>query len=180
MLSDRDIRWVLETKDLEITPSPLGNSGSQIQGACVDLRLDNVLKVPKDTIGDVTVELATFRPGRFIARNFTQVSITDNGYELLPKQFVLGQTVETIKLGNRLIGMIEGRSRFARLGIAVHVTAPKIDPGFHGPITLEIVNLGNFKCRFSAGMPVATLMLDWLSSPAQDVYNGELQGISPS
>lgn len=179
MLSDQDIRWVLQTKDLEITPSPLGDTGPTIQGACVDLRLHNILQEPKDSLGDFAVELETYQPSRFVSRNFKEVDIAQVGYVLSPGEFVLGQTVETVKLGNRLLGKLEGRSRFARLGIGVHVTAPKIDPGFHGPITLEIFNVGRFQCKFSAGMAVATLMLDWLSSPAEDIYDGDLQVIRP-
>ena len=175
MLSDRDIRWALQTGELEITPSPLDDTGPTIQGCCVDLRLHDVLQEPEESTGDFTVDLETFQPGRFVSRNFKEVSMTDGGYVLSPGQFILGKTAETVKLGNRLSGKIEGRSRFARLGIGVHLTAPKIDPGFHGPITLEIFNVGRFRCRFSAGMAIATLMLDWLSSPAEDIYDGDLQ-----
>ena len=179
MLSDRDIRWVLQIGELEITPSPLDETGPTIQGCCVDLRLHDVLQEPKESADDFTVELETFQPGRFVSRNLKEVSMTDGGYVLSPGEFILGKTAETVKLGNRLSGKIEGRSRFARLGIGVHITAPKIDPGFRNAITLEIFNLGPWKVELAAGIPICTLLIEELRSSAEVGYSGVFQGALP-
>jgi dCTP deaminase len=56
--------------------------------------------------------------------------------------FVLSQTLEAVKIPLDLMGLVEGRSSWARFGVSVHVTAPKIDPGFSDPITLEFTNHG--------------------------------------
>ena len=61
---------------------------------------------------------------------------------LEPGRFVLAQTYEKITIPNDLIGWVEGRSSWARLGISIHITAPKVDPGFSGRITLEMANIG--------------------------------------
>lgn len=60
---------------------------------------------------------------------------------LRPRQLVLAQTLEVVHLPNDLMGLVEGRSSWARFGVGVHVTAPKIDPGYRQPITLELFNL---------------------------------------
>jgi dCTP deaminase len=39
--------------------------------------------------------------------------------------------------------MVEGRSTYARAGLSMHQTAPWLQPGWHGQITLEIRNSGN-------------------------------------
>ncbi len=64
-------------------------------------------------------------------------------YLLPPGDFVLAQTLETIRIPNDLVGFVEGRSSWARIGIAIHINAPKIDPGFEAPITLEMANFGS-------------------------------------
>lgn len=63
-------------------------------------------------------------------------------FRLEPGAFVLAHTLERVRIPDDVVGLVEGRSSFARVGITVHVTAPKIDPGFDGTITLEMANFG--------------------------------------
>ncbi len=65
-----------------------------------------------------------------------------NSITLRPNDFVLVPTYEKVKIPNNLIGLIEGRSTYARLGLSMHRTAPWIQPGWSGPIILEIRNSG--------------------------------------
>ena len=172
VLSDRDIAWVLETGDLQITPDL---ATDRIQGACIDLLLDEVIQVPQNG-SDFTVELDTFNATRFVEQHSKRKLMQgSSGHVLKPGDFIIGKTVETVGLSPRLAGRVEGRSRYARVGIGVHVTAPKIDPGFEGSITLEIFNLGLYSCRLIPGMTIATLQLEWLSSPADRAYQGQFQ-----
>ena len=73
---------------------------------------------------------------------------TDDGmgrpekFDLHPGEFVLALTYETITMPNHLIGLVEGRSTYARVGLSMHQTAPWIQPGWSGQITLEIRNSG--------------------------------------
>jgi dCTP deaminase len=63
-----------------------------------------------------------------------------------PGEFVLALTLEKISIPNHLIGMIEGRSTYARIGLSMHQTAPWIQPGWKNtPIILEIRNNGSLK-----------------------------------
>jgi dCTP deaminase len=63
-------------------------------------------------------------------------------YELSPREFVLALTYESIQVPRNLIARIEGRSTYARMGLSMHQTAPWIQPGWSGPIVLEIANHG--------------------------------------
>lgn len=63
-------------------------------------------------------------------------------YCLDPDEFVLAQTYERIWIPRNLIAMVEGRSSYARAGLSMHQTAPWIQPGWNGHITLEIRNSG--------------------------------------
>jgi len=90
-------------------------------------------------------------------------------YRLEPGQFVLAQTLERICIPHDLVGLVEGRSSWARVGVTIHVTAPKIDPGFDAPITLEMVNFGKVAVELRAGRDrPAQLMLLQLSTPLEE------------
>jgi dCTP deaminase len=63
-----------------------------------------------------------------------------------PDSFVLVRTLDYIYLPvkGKLAARVEGRSKQARLGMTVHLTAPTIHAGFRGKIVLEILNQGPF------------------------------------
>ena len=61
---------------------------------------------------------------------------------LHPNNFILAMTYESIKIPTNLIALVEGRSTYARVGLSMHQTAPWIQPGWSGPIILEIMNNG--------------------------------------
>lgn len=62
-------------------------------------------------------------------------------FTLGPGQTVLGITRERIRLAANLCGWLEGRSRFARMGLTVHVTAGFLSPGIDNRQVLEISNV---------------------------------------
>ncbi|ESC71964.1 deoxycytidine triphosphate deaminase [Salmonella enterica subsp. enterica serovar Newport str. WA_14881] len=45
------------------------------------------------------------------------------------------------------MGWLDGRSSLARLGLMVHVTAHRIDPGWSGCIVLEFTTPGSCRWR---------------------------------
>ena len=63
-------------------------------------------------------------------------------YVIEPNEFILAVTYERIWIPRHLIGMVEGRSTYARAGLSMHQTAPWLQPGWNGHITLEIRNSG--------------------------------------
>jgi len=92
-------------------------------------------------------------------------------------ELVLAQTRETVHLPNDLMGLVEGRSSWARMGVGIHVTAPKIDPGWNRPITLELTNHSQVNYELEAGLErPCQLMLLKLSNPLTEA---QLYGTSP-
>ena len=59
-------------------------------------------------------------------------------YCIEPEEFILAQTYEHIWIPRNLIARVEG----ARVGLSMHETAPWLQPGWDGKITLEIRNSG--------------------------------------
>jgi dCTP deaminase len=101
-------------------------------------------------------------------------------FTLEPKEFVLTQTLEAVHLPHDLMGLVEGRSSWARLGISVHVTAPKIDPGFNAPITLELTNHSKMSVMLVAGEDQpCQLILVKLSKPLkpEEMYGASAEDI---
>lgn len=86
---------------------------------------------------------------------------------LMPGQFVLGHSMEYLKLDNRIAAELEGRSSFARLGIEIHMTAGFVDPGFEGVLTFEIFNAGHSPVKLYPGMRIGQLRFIEISEPAK-------------
>ena len=71
----------------------------------------------------------------------TLIQLDGSGYTMRPGETVLGVTVENITLATNIAGWLEGRSRFARLGLMVHISSPFMQPGINNREVLEIANL---------------------------------------
>jgi dCTP deaminase len=82
-------------------------------------------------------------------------------------QFLLGHSMEYVKLPNDIGGNLEGRSSFARLGIEIHMTAGNIDPGFEGVITFEIYNAGPTTVKLYPGMRIGQIRFEKNSMPKE-------------
>jgi len=110
----------------------------QIGPASVDLHLGNSFRrfIHHNEVFAV-VEEANFE-------EITEfVEIKDGGSLLLkPGETILGITREKITLSPNLAGWLEGRSRFARIGLGVHITSGFAQPGIKNHQVLEITNLG--------------------------------------
>lgn len=82
-----------------------------------------------------------------------------------PGQFILGHSMEYIKLPDTIVADLEGRSSFARLGIEIHMTAGFIDPGFEGVLTFEIFNAGPSPVKLYPGVRVGQLRFTRVGQP---------------
>lgn len=194
ILSDRDIKKRLDKGDLVI--EPIEDRELQIQPASVDLRLGNEFKTFRKTLESYIDPFDKCSIQRYYSEgdiknptlDFFQkekpVSPDDLNHEVLeydaqyiirPQDFLLGTTLEYVKIPDDLVGRLEGRSSLGRLGIVIHSTAGFIDPGFEGTITLEIGNLGIMPVALYTKMRVCQIVFEQLSSPAEKPY-GPIRG----
>ena len=167
----------MEHGRLVISPQP---AKSRINGSSVDLSLHNeIFEFPlrRDTGGQqIDPSHPDFSVPRFINQQCTRKSISqDSGYILRPNILTLGQTNEEVRLPMHLSARIEGRSSLARLGIAIHITAPTVLPGFEGRLTLEINNIGPFDIVLKPGLVIAQLIVERVGLPATNRYEGQFQ-----
>jgi dCTP deaminase len=89
---------------------------------------------------------------------------------LHPGQFVLGATLEFLRLPAHLGAQVLSRSSWGRLGLLV-ATAVVVQPGFAGSLTLELVNTGNVPIRLRPGLRVAQLQVWSAGSPTTTPYS---------
>ena len=153
----------------EISISPLDKKWREnIDQVSIDFHLGNKLKL--------------FRAGtyRFVD---TKKGLPDDAMEevnlqegdpfiLEPGAFAIATTREVLKLPNDILGRLEGKSSLARLGILVHSTAARFDPGWNGAPVLELGNLGPKPAILYCGMPICAFTFEKLSSPVRMRYEG--------
>lgn len=89
---------------------------------------------------------------------------------LHPDKFVLGSTLERVKLSDDLVARVEGKSSIGRLGLLVHATADYVDPGWGGQLTLELSNVAPLPIRLYCGMKVGQLSFQNLTTLADRPY----------
>ncbi len=182
ILSRPDIlRYIAEGK-LKIEPAVSEDRVAQVS---IDLRLGRkftVFKEPPNYLPAIRID-----PSLWTSYDLWQHYEQDE-FRLNPGQFVLAQTLERICIPPDLAGLVEGRSSWARVGVTIHVTAPKIDPGFDAPITLEMANFGRVPVDLRAEIDQpAQLILIRISTPlgeselygagTQDTFQGQTDPI---
>lgn len=86
---------------------------------------------------------------------------------------MLAPLFEFVELDKNIIGRLDGRSSLGRLGILVHSTAGSVDPGYRGPLIVELMNGGMFPVALYPLMRVATMCLFYLTSDAKYPYEGK-------
>jgi len=89
---------------------------------------------------------------------------------LPPHGMALGITKEKIYMPDNLIGTLEGRSRYARMGLAVHVTSALVQPGSQNHQVLEIVNFAPFPVTIHEGMRISQIVFEKLDTRTSKPY----------
>ncbi|WP_426357621.1 dCTP deaminase [Pseudocolwellia sp. HL-MZ19] len=170
-LSDRDIEKSLADGNIIIEPKP---DVSMISGVSVDIRLGNEFRVFKEHTAPY-IDLSGPKAEMQKAMNSVmsdEITIEDGeAFFLHPGELALAVTYESVTLPDDIVGWLDGRSSLARLGLMVHVTAHRIDPGWSGQIVLEFYNSGKLPLALRPKMKIAALNFETMSSSALRPYN---------
>lgn len=170
-LSDKDIEQSLADGNIIIEPTP---DVSMISGVSVDIRLGNEFRVFKEHTAPY-IDLSGPKTEMQKAMNSVmsdEIHIADgDAFFLHPGELALAVTYESVTLPDDIVGWLDGRSSLARLGLMVHVTAHRIDPGWSGQIVLEFYNSGKLPLALRPKMKIAALNFETMSSSALRPYN---------
>ncbi|MDD5340256.1 MAG: dCTP deaminase [Candidatus ainarchaeum sp.] len=160
ILSDIDIRRMLKEGALKIRPL----TKDQIGPASVDLTLSDEWYFFKDMYEGRVVDLSkTGFQEAFRMKKAKSVTLTTG-------QMCLGRTVERLTLPSDIMGNLEGRSRYARMGLIIHITSALVQPGSDNRQVLEIVNLAPFPVKLHAGMRISQVVFQRMESNTAKPY----------
>jgi dCTP deaminase len=169
-LCDSDIIAALNEGRIRIRPRP---DDRVISGVSVDLRLGHRFRVySSHTIPFIDLSGSREQVNQAVEKVMGDEILIegDATFVLHPGELALGITLESIALPDDLVGWLDGRSSLARLGLMVHVTAHRIDPGWSGNIVLEFFNSGKLPLALRPGMAIGAMSFETLTGPAQRPY----------
>ena len=163
-----------KTKDpFVISPSPNWTELEDSGAASIDIRL-----------GTWFVSLKQAR--------LSHLKITSDGYQsqltkthyvrygseyiLHPRCFVLGITLEWIRITNKLAGYVVGKSSLGRRGLII-ATATGIHPGYTGCLTLELTNVGEIPIAIKPGMKICQLFFHEVRGGSENIDCSQFVGL---
>jgi len=161
ILSDRSINEAIASGRLGIDPF----DPKLVQPSSIDVRLDNKFLVFRNT---KRAFIDVKQPADDLMEMIEVGS--EEPMFLHPHEFVLGSTIERVKMPDDLVGRLEGRSSLGRLGVVIHSTAGYLDPAFEGHVTLEISNLANLPVALYPGMRIGQISFSLMTTPADRPY----------
>ena len=154
VLSGDEIKRLIKEGKIGINPF----SESQVGPASVDLRLGDLFRVFNKTrdIFHVTDDSDYSNITRMIHVK------KDDSLLLMPGELVNGITLERITLPDNICGRVDGRSRFARIGLLTHISSSFLQPGVSNKIVLEIANLSPTPLALHPGTKICQIVLEEL------------------
>jgi dCTP deaminase len=161
ILSDRTIREKIAAGEIGVDPY----DPELIQPSSIDVRLGTKFLVFRNT------KRAYIDPRQPADDLMELIEVGDGELMYIhPGEFLLGATLETVRIPIDLVARLEGRSSLGRLGIVIHSTAGFIDAGFEGTLTLEISNLANLPIGLIPGMRIGQVSFMQMTTPAERPY----------
>lgn len=170
-LCDKDIEKCIADGVINITPKP---EPDMISGVTVDIRLGNKFRIFENHQApyiDLSGKKADIETALQSVMSDEIAIADDKAFFLHPGELALAVTLESVSLPANMVGWLDGRSSLARLGLMVHVTAHRIDPGWNGNIVLEFFNSGKLPLALRPNMKIGALSFELLSSPADKPYH---------
>jgi dCTP deaminase len=167
VLSDRTIRSEIEAGRIVFDPY----DASMVQPSSVDVRVDRRFRV----FHNARHPYIDVRQPMDDLTELVEVN-QDEPFILHPGEFVLGQTLERVRLPNDLVARLEGKSSMGRLGLLIHSTAGFVDAGFEGNLTLELSNVANLPITIYHGMPIGQMSFMRMDAPVEHAYGSDETG----
>ena len=165
ILSDRHIKKFLEEGRIKIAPAP--NLEEQLGPCSIDLHLGSTFKI----FNHSKYPYIDPRDPGLSSEIMKDIKIpAGEAFIMRPGEFCLATTVEDLEIADDLIGRLEGRSSLGRLGIIVHSTAARFDPGWVGKPVMELGNIGVMAVALYPGMRICSFTFEEVSSIVENPY----------
>lgn len=167
IFSDRSIKEAIASGRIAVTPY----TEAFVQPSSIDLRVDRYFRVFENH------KYSMIDP-RKRQEDLTKIVEVPDGeaFVLHPGEFVLGATLERVKLGNDVVARLEGKSSLGRIGLLIHSTAGFVDPGFDGHLTLELSNVASLPIAIYPGMKIGQISYYQMTTEADNPYGSAEAG----
>jgi dCTP deaminase len=165
IITRKQILERITSGEIAFTPSL---DAFQLQDHAIDLRLGFTFLIPKSwhltTKGRESLDLIHFDKSN--ASYFDVVELEQGQYfELLPHEYVLVSTLESLKVPRDLMAVLYPRSSTNRKGLSLDLTGI-IDSGYEGQLTLPIRNNTQSQIvRLYPGERLCQVVFEELSEP---------------
>lgn len=158
-----------------LSPFSLGVQGDNVisyglSHAGYDLRLGPKVLIFKNSFNQ-TIDPKRFKVDKaYNERVFDSLEGIPDGEQVIipPHSYILGYSLEYIRVRRWLKGRCVGKSTYARCGIMVNTTP--LEPGWEGHLTLEIANVTPCPVAVYVGEGIAQLEFEELSAPCKVDY----------
>jgi dCTP deaminase len=159
---------------LSIVPTPDTDQIERSGAASIDLRLGRwfrTLRPSRISSHDITADTKGGLETPLTKEHFVRFG---DPFMLHPRNFVLGVTLEWIRLPNDLAGYVTEKSSLGRRGLIIE-TAAGIQPGFSGCLALELSNVGEVPMPLLPGMQICQVFFHEVS-PQCDRAKSQFSG----
>ncbi|MFI4990445.1 MAG: dCTP deaminase [Solirubrobacterales bacterium] len=170
-LTDHEIRALSDQLQIDgPNPEHPFDPSRQIQPCSIDLRISNVFWRPRPRRRlwrrlmpwrEITIDLGRSNIHALDPmRDWKRYTVNEGQFVTIkPGHTVMARVYERFRMPGDCAGKIEGRSSFARLGLAIHCTGDFINPGWEGFMPLQLSNLGPYPLRIGPYFSICQLML---------------------
>lgn len=165
-----------EADPLVVTPCPDLKKVKESGAASIDLRLGCwfvMMRHARASLMDI---------GPTVSEKLTSESLSKLHYVrfgdkfvLHPRTFVLGVTLEWLRLPMNIAGYVTSRSSWGRRGLII-ATATGVHPGFTGCLTLELFNSGEIPIALYPGMAISQFFMHSVDTTSTQVVRSSLSG----
>ncbi|MFZ5519396.1 MAG: dCTP deaminase [Candidatus Zhuqueibacterota bacterium] len=168
ILTRSEILKEINAGNISVTPLDI----SMIGPGSIDLHLGDTFRIFKKVHDIIDVN------DTINYEEMTELRRAPEGMVLMPGETILGITLETIRLAPNICGWLEGRSRFARLGLLVHISASFMHPGIHNQQVLEMTNFSPMPLRIHPGTAICQFIFQKTIGEAtyEGRFRNQLQG----
>jgi dCTP deaminase len=174
LLSDSEIKQLCRGKVPMIEPFVDKQEGKPSYGlgsSGYDLRLGKAFLVQEGPALSMVLDPLDKR----IEEHWRKV-VAEDSFVLAPGQVALAETVEWLNMPDDVMGVVLGKSTYARLGLLVNATPA--EPGWHGRLTLELKNLNQHKgIRLYVGQGIAQILFSRTLLPNRTYVEKESGGL---
>jgi len=166
VLSKKDILKNIKTGGLSFDPDI---DAFQLQPHSVDLRLGHTFYIGKtwEVTQKGRASMSVDYLNNIANKNYFEIIELNPGqyFDILPKEYVIAQTMETINIKNlKIMGVLFPRSSFNRRGLSVDISGV-IDSGYSGTLMIPIQNnTASQTIRIYPGERICQVMFEELTT----------------